>query len=544
MTGGTVPLPPHAGRQRKILCVFPAYSPSFGTFEYAYALRGRTRAFMPPQGLLAVAAYLPKAWEVRFVDENIRRAEAQDIAWADAVLVSGMHVQRGQILDINRRAKAQGRTTVLGGPSVSATPEVYDAFDYLHVGELGDATDRLIERLDADPSPPGESLRFVTAERLPLTAFPLPAYHLAEIDRYFIGNVQFSSGCPYRCEFCDIPALYGRVPRLKTPQQVTDELDALLARGNPGAVYFVDDNFIAHRRAARELVAHLVAWQKRRRYPIEFACEATLNIAKYPDLLAMMREAYFTTVFCGIETPELGALHAMAKDHNADLPILEAVAILNSYGLEVVSGIILGLDTDTPETPARILDFVERSAIPMLTINLLQALPKTPLWDRLAAAGRLVDDPDRESNVDFLLPYEQVVAGWRRVVAATYRPEALYRRFAYNLAHTYPNRIRLGADSARASFANMRQGARIVANLLWRAGIAGGYRRTFWSMALPLLRSGRIEDMIHVGLVAHHLITFARDAAAGRQNASFYSAKLRAPAAKKETRLAGEAVRQ
>ncbi|HEV8025800.1 MAG TPA: DUF4070 domain-containing protein, partial [Stellaceae bacterium] len=237
--------------------------------------------------------------------------------------------------------------------------------------------------------------------------------------------------------------------------------------------------------------------------------------------------------------------HAMDKDHNADLPILEAVAILNSYGLEVVSGIILGLDTDTAETPSRILDFIERSQIPMLTVNLLQALPKTPLWDRLAAAGRLIDDPERESNVDFLLPYEQVVAGWRRVVAATYRPEAIYRRFAYNVAHTYPNRIRLGADSARASFANMRKGARIVANLLWRAGIAGNYRRSFWSMALPLLRSGRIEDMIHVGLVAHHLITFAQDAVAGRQNASFYSTKLRGTEAKEEkTRLTTEAVRQ
>jgi hopanoid C-2 methylase len=537
-------MPPCAGHRRKILCIFPAYSPSFGTFENAYALRGATRAFMPPQGLLAIAAYLPQAWEVRFIDENIRRAELQELAWADAVLVSGMHVQRGQILDVNQRAQALGRTTVLGGPSVSATPEAYGAFDYLHLGELGDATDRLIERLDADPARPRAPARFVTKERLPLAEFPLPAYHLAEIDRYFIGNVQFSSGCPYRCEFCDIPALYGRTPRLKTPQQVTAELDALLRRGNPGAIYFVDDNFIAHRRAARELVAHLVQWQKRRRYPVEFACEATLNIARYPDLLEMMREAYFTTVFCGIETPELGALHAIDKDHNADLPILEAIEVLNRHGLEVVSGIILGLDTDTAETPARILDFIERSQIPMLTVNLLQALPRTPLWDRLDAAGRLVDDPERESNVDFLMPYEQVVAGWRRVVAEAYRPEAVYRRFAYNVAHTYPNRIRPTADSARASFANMGKGARITANLLWRAGIRGDYRRTFWRMALPLLRAGRIEDMIHVGLVAHHLITFAREAVAGRQNASFYSAKQRVATTKKSLRLTTEPMRR
>jgi hopanoid C-2 methylase len=516
-----------AGTPRKILCVSPAYSPSFGTFENAYALRGTTRAFMPPQGLLAIAAYLPKHWEVRFVDENIRRASDRDIAWAEAVFVSGMHVQRANILDINARAHAQGKTTVLGGPSVSGDPSRYAAFDYRHIGELGDATDAVIERIAADPGRPPEPVCLETRERLPLDRFPLPAYHLAEISRYFLGNVQFSSGCPYRCEFCDIPALYGRVPRLKTPQQVTAELDAMLARGNLGAVYFVDDNFIAHRRAAREVVAHLVDWQRRNGYPIEFACEATLNIAKYPDFLAMMREAYFTTVFCGIETPELDALHAMAKDHNADLPIIEAIGVLNQHGLEVVSGIIMGLDSDTSDTPARILDFIERSQIPMLTVNLLQALPRTPLWERLSAAGRLVEDPERESNVDFLLPYEQVVDGWRRVVAEAYQPDALYRRFAYNLAHTYPNRIKPPASPQRASWANIRKGVRIMANVLLRVGLLGNYRHVFWDMAWPLLRAGRIEDMLHVAVVGHHLITFARDAAAGRQNASFYSAKLR-----------------
>jgi radical SAM superfamily enzyme YgiQ (UPF0313 family) len=246
--------------RRKILCVFPAYAPSFGTFEYAYALRGTTRAFMPPQGLLVIAAYLPESWEVRFVDENIRRARDSELAWADAVFVSGMHVQRPQILDINRRAHRLGRTTVLGGASVSGCPEHYPDFDYLHVGELGDGTDRLIERLDADPRRPPEQVRFVTGERVPLADFPVPAYRLARLDRYFIGSVQYSSGCPYRCEFCDIPALYGRNPRLKTPQQVTRELDAMMAGGTFGAVYFVDDNFIGNRRAARELVAHLIDW--------------------------------------------------------------------------------------------------------------------------------------------------------------------------------------------------------------------------------------------------------------------------------------------
>ncbi len=513
--------------RRRILCLVPSYSPSFGTFENAFRLRGGVRAFMPPQGILVVAASLPKEWAVRFIDENIRPAGARDFLWADAVFVSGMHVQMEQILDINERAHRHGKVTVLGGPSVSATPDAYLEFDYLHVGELGDATDQLIAALDAGTSRPARQIRFITKERLPLTAFPIPAYELTELDSYFLANVQFSSGCPYRCEFCDIPALYGRNPRLKSPHQVIAELDAIVGQSNLGAIYFVDDNFIGNRKAARNLLPHLIDWQRRNGYPVQFACEATLNIAKQPELLEMMREAYFCTLFCGIETPEPHALHAMAKDHNAQMPILDAVAVLNSFGMEVVSGIILGLDTDTAQTPQHILDFIRRSEIPMLTINLLQALPRTPLWDRLQKEGRIVPAQGRESNVAFRLPYDDVVAMWRRCIAAAYEPGELYRRFAHNLEHTYAHRIKPPVSPARANWANIRKALRMLLNVIIHVGLLADYRRTFWSFARPLLREGKIEPVIHVGIVAHHLITFAREAALGEQNASFYSPRAR-----------------
>ena len=403
---------------RQILCVFPRYSPSFGTFEYAFPLLDGVSAFMPPQGLLVVAAALPTTWEVRFRDENIGPATAEDFAWADAVFVSGMHIQRPQINDICRRAHAYDKTTVLGGPSVSACPEQYPEFDYLHVGELGDATDDVIARLACDPSRPIRQVVLTTRERRELVDFPIPAYELVPLERYFIGSIQFSSGCPYQCEFCDIPGLYGRTPRLKTPEQIIAELDTLLARGTNGAVYFVDDNFIAHRRAVRELLPHLVEWQKRNGYPFYFACEATLNIAKRPEILELMREASFGTVFCGIETPDPDALRAMSKEHNLMVPIVEAIRTLNSYGLEVVSGIILGLDTDKVSSGEALVDFIERSNIPMLTINLLQALPRTPLWDRLAREGRLIHDDARESKCGFQAP----LRGRGRHLARLYGP--------------------------------------------------------------------------------------------------------------------------
>jgi len=509
--------------RRRILCVFPRYAPSFGTFEHAYALMDGVRAFMPPQGLLVIAAYLPAAWEVRLVDENMRRASDADFAWADAVFVSGMHVQREAINEINRRAHAAGRVTALGGPSVSSCPEHYPEFDYLHIGELGDATDALIAALDADVGLPPAQRVLTAGERLPLPEFPLPAYEMLEGRRYFLGSVQFSSGCPYRCEFCDIPALYGRQPRYKRPEQITAELDAMLAAGIQGCVYFVDDNFIANKKAARELLPHLVAWQKARGYPLQFSCEATLNIAACPDILEAMREASFYAVFCGIETPELSALDAMGKGHNHAMPILDAVRTINGYGMEVVSGIILGLDTDTAATAANLIDFIERSQIPLLTINLLQALPKTPLWDRLQAAGRLDLGGERDSNVVFARPYDAVLSDWRQAVRSAYTPEAIYRRFHWQAERTYRNRIRPPLSRARLTAANLRRGVVTLAKIVGKIGIAGDYRRTFWRMALPALRQGRIDELIASALVAHHMITFARECTAGQQSAAFYA---------------------
>lgn len=512
---------------RKILCIFPKYSRSFGTFHHAYPLMGSVRAFMPPQGILIVASYLPKEWEIRFIDENVRPAKRSDYQWADVVIVSGMHIQRPQINQINELAHQEGKITVVGGPSVSGCPEYYPDFDILHLGELGYATDEMIQYLDTHSEPPQEQIRFETKERLPLNEFPIPAYHLLNLDQYFIANVQFSSGCPYACEFCDIPELYGRNPRLKTPEQVLEELDAMLQSGNPGAVYFVDDNFVGDRRAAMKLLPHLIDWQKRNGYPVQFACEATLNLAQSPKLLEMMREAYFCTVFCGIETPETDALKSISKTHNLSMPILEAVKTLNQYGMEVVSGIIMGLDTDTPETAERILEFIRLSNIPMLTINLLHALPRTPLWRRLELEKRLVDQENRESNVEFLMPYEQVVEMWRHCITKAYEPEFLYQRFAYNIEHTYSNRIEVPNSPARVSWTNIRKGLTLLSNILLRVGVLGNYRQTFWKMAKPALKSGDIENLIHVGLVGHHLIKFADECTRGEESASFYSQKVR-----------------
>lgn len=506
--------------KRNILCVFPAYAPSFGTFQHAYPLMPGVRAFMPPQGMLVIAAYLPREWNVRFVDENMRPATDRDYQWADAVFISGMHVQRASIDAINAAAHRHGRLTILGGPSVSGCPEYYPEVDILHIGELGDATDALIEYLDRDTDRPPHQRRFETAERLPLSEFPVPAYELVEMSRYFLASIQFSSGCPYRCEFCDIPELYGRRPRLKTPAQIVAELDAIVAGGGNRAVYFVDDNFIGNRKAARELLPHLIDWQRSRGYPLIFACEATVNMAQQKPLLAMMREANFRTVFCGIETPEPAALAAMDKQHNMKEPLLDAVRTFNAHGMEVVAGIILGLDTDTPQTAERILEFIDASRIPMLTINLLYALPRTPLYRRLEADGRLREDRAAISNVDFRLPYGDVLSMWERCISGAYAPERLLERFVHQTENTFPNWF---PAPRKVDARDVAFGMRTLARVLWQVGARADWRREFWQVAGPLLRSGRIEELIHIGLVSHHLVRFSRDAVAGNAEAAFYA---------------------
>lgn len=511
---------------RRMLCVFPAYTKAFATFDHAFPLMGPVKGFMPPQGILLIAALLPREWEVRFIDENIHPAERSDFGWADAVLVSGMHIQRKQILDIAHRAHEHGKVVALGGPSVSAAPEYYPEIDLLHCGEIGDGTLELFRRLDATVARPERQIVYRTTERLPMTEFPTPAYRLINMRQYLLGSIQYSSGCPFTCEFCDIPALYGRNPRLKTPGQILAELDELADGGTP-SIYFVDDNFIANPRAALELLPHLVGWQQQRDYSVRLSCELTLNVATHSDILALMREAFMTSVFCGIETPEPEALRAMHKKQNLRTPILQAVDTLNSYGIEVAAGIILGLDTDTSSTADAILDFIDASQIPLIVPNLLVALPHTPLYERLSKAGRLNSGEGRDSNIEYLQPYETVMARWKRVIREAYEPRKIYARYATQARKTYPRRKGPAHPRDHLTWANVRRAIEIFFRITWRVGICSNYRLEFWKMAWRELRQGNVEAVFQIAMVAHHLITFGRECLTQDVQASAYSARRR-----------------
>ena len=509
-------------QRRRVLCAFPKYGYSFGTFNHAFPLIG-VKGFMPPQGILLIVELIPQQWEVRFIDENITAITREDFAWAEVVFVSGMHIQREYIRDLTRRAHQAGKVVVLGGPSVSSAPEYYPEVDILHRGEVGDGTLKLFQHLDETVERPEAQLSFQTVERLPMAKFPTPAYHRIDLRMYLLGSVQFSSGCPFTCEFCDIPALYGRNPRLKVPEQIIRELDQL-ADGGCNAIYFVDDNFIGNPKATQELLPHLIEWQKRRDHSVHLSCEATLNMVTHTRILEQMREAGFTNVFFGIETPEPMALKAMKKKQNLRTPIVEAVQTFNRYGIEAASGIIMGLDTDTPATPQAIIDFAEVSHIPIMTVNILYALPKTALYERLQKANRVVHDAEnRDSNIIFLEPYETVLDNWKRVIGSIYNPEKLYARYLHNAMHTFPNRLRPKHPLRQATWKNLRRAVKIFSRLIWLVGICGNYRRLFWSMVWRELKQGNVENVFAVAVVAHHLITYARECTQGKMQSSNYS---------------------
>ncbi|MGD0399288.1 MAG: DUF4070 domain-containing protein [Syntrophobacteraceae bacterium] len=512
---------------RRVLCVFPKYAWSFATFNYAFPLVGNVKAFMPPQGLLTIAALMPERWQIRFIDENTQPATEDDMRWADAVFTSGMHIQRESICDVIDRAHRAGRSVVLGGASASSAPEWYPEADIIHVGEVGDATLEIFELIDQNPGRPPQQIILRTSQRLPMTGFPTPAYHLIDIRDYFLCSVQFSSGCPNGCEFCDVPILYGRRARYKTPAQVIRELDILAAGGAP-SVHFVDDNFIADPKVTRELLDHLVIWQDKWDCQVRLSCEATLGLAQHPDILERMRDSYFTNVFCGIESPESEALRAIKKTFNLQMPILGAIDTLNRYGMEVAVGLIMGFDTDTEKTPLILADFIRASQTPVHTLNILYALPKTPLYKRLEQAGRIVFDESRDSNVKFLRPYEKVVADWRDLISKVYEPEALYQRYATQAIKTYPNRRRPRFPLRQATPRNLRRAFSIFARLIWHVGICSDYRRVFWKMFRTQLRQGLIENIFQIALVAYHLISYTRESvAAGSIHACHFAPRIR-----------------
>ncbi|MBV8030980.1 MAG: B12-binding domain-containing radical SAM protein [Betaproteobacteria bacterium] len=457
----------------KILLVYPQNPESFWSFRHVLRLVGKRSAF-PPLGLLTVAALLPREWQLRLIDTNVERLRDEDIAWADWVMLSGMIVHREAAREIARRCAALGRPVIAGGPLFTACHEEFPEIQHFVLGEAENVVDELVADLRR-----GEvKARYRAAELPDLAATPSPRWDLIEPRHYVTMPVQFSRGCPFDCEFCDIVAMYGRVPRTKPPERVIEELEGLRRAGWRDMVFIVDDNFIGHKKRVKALLGSLASWREATGTPIGFLTEASVNLADDDALLALMVRAGFKKVFVGLETPVPESLQECRKVQNAKRDLVGAVHAIQRAGLEVMGGFIVGFDSDPREIFRLQFDFIQRAGVVTAMVGLLTALPQTRLYARLAREGRLVarslgDNTSAVLNFMPKLERSTLLAGYRELMQSLYAPEAYYRRVRTFLANWRPHgpRVRMAWSDVRA-----------FAFSLWNLGLASRGRISFWRL--------------------------------------------------------------
>ena len=371
--------------KKRILLVYPKIPPTYWSMRHAISLIGK-KGLMPPLGLLTIAGYFPsEEYELVLVDMNVRRLRERDIAGADLVMLSAMIVQKDSFFEVARICLRLGVPVAAGGPYPTACPEEMEGIDYLILDE-GELT---LPRFLADWRE-GRALRSYTDEAKPsLDSAPMPRFDLIDPGDYANMPLQYSRGCPFNCEFCDIVTLFGRVPRTKSPERLVAELEGILKIGFRGTVFIVDDNFIGNKAHVKELLRALGPWQAERGYPFRLSTEASLDLARDEELLDLMVAANFTMVFLGLETPHQDSLECAGKKQNLLLEPVRAVEAIQRKGIEVSGGFIIGFDADPPGICEEQIRFVKELAVPMAMVGLLTALPRTALRDRLEREGRL-----------------------------------------------------------------------------------------------------------------------------------------------------------
>jgi radical SAM superfamily enzyme YgiQ (UPF0313 family) len=504
---------PPLGRNLKVLLVWPKFPPSFWGFEGALEMMPES-AVTPPLGLVTVAALCPPTWTLRLLDRAFDAITDEDYKWADLVMVSAMHAQRADALAILRRARALGTRTFIGGPWASSEPEaVQPDADHVMVGEAEEVFAGIALALENGTA---QSLYRVT-DKPALTGSPVPRFDLLRREKYTSMPVQFSRGCPFQCDFCDIITIYGRKPRAKSSAQLIAELDRLRELGWRGEVFVVDDNFIGNSKIALQLVKDLAAWGGEHERPFSFYTQASVDLADRPALMEAMVEANFMYVFLGIESPSAEALRGSKKLQNLRKDILEQVRVIQQSGLWVLAGFIVGFDSDDHTIFERQREFIERTSIAWAMAGMLQAPPTTPLFDRMKTEGRLIPDSEAISNFSApnfrtVMPLPTLLHGLSGLLADLYEPGAYFQRALRSLEawHTKPNQ--------KPPDMPLSYDLRLLASSIWTQGVKSGYRRAYWRFLATLYRRYRNNPTkLWMGsmvlLSAHHFLIYARQVA-------------------------------
>ncbi|MBN1103659.1 MAG: B12-binding domain-containing radical SAM protein [Deltaproteobacteria bacterium] len=481
----------------KVLMIYPEFPDTFWSFKHALKFIHKKSAY-PPLGLLTVAAMLPVQWSKRIIDLNVRRLTEKDLAWADCAFVGGMVVQKDSARQVIRRCKEAGLKVIAGGPLFTMEWDEFEEVDHFVLNEAELTLPPFLRDFEE-----GQAGRFYrTSEFCAVRDTPVPLWELADLKQYAAMSIQFSRGCPFDCDFCNVTALFGRRPRIKSAGQILAELDALYRFGWRGQVFFVDDNFIGNKTYLKtQLLPALIAWRKGKK-GMPFNTEGSLNLADDPQLMEMMVDAGFDSVFIGIETPDERCLEECNKGQNRNRDMIECVKRIQRTGLQVQGGFIVGFDSDTPSIFQRQIDFIQRSGIVTAMVGLLQAPPGTKLYKRLRGEGRLAghisgDNVDGTTNIIPKMDLNALREGYRSIMHQIYSPKLYYERVRTFLQEYKRPKFNVPMDFQRL-MAVIRSSIRL--------GVFGQERFHYWRILLWtfLQRPGLVPLAITFTIYGYH----------------------------------------
>jgi radical SAM superfamily enzyme YgiQ (UPF0313 family) len=480
-----------------VLLVYPRNPDTFWSFRHVLKLVSRKSAF-PPLGLLTVAAMLPREWRLRLVDLNVQPLADADLHWAGYVFLSAMIVHKPSAHEIAARCAALGKTVVAGGPLFTTGHAEFPEIRHFVLGEAEGVAGELVADLEHGTLRP-----FYRSQGWPdVRESPVPRWDLVDLRDYVTMPVQFSRGCPFNCEFCDIVVMNGRVPRTKAPAQVVRELEALRRRGWKDMVFIVDDNFIGNRKRTRELLRALIDWRRRTRPTMGFLTEASVNLADDAGLCELMGQAGFKKVFLGIETPSADGLEECHKQQNRKRDLGEAVRTIQRAGMEVMGGFIVGFDSDPRDIFRRQFEFIQQSGVVTAMVGLLSALPQTALYRRLAAEGRILSETcgnNTDAAINFVtrLDPEFLLSGYRELMRRLYEPANYYRRI-----RTFLRTYRPRGPSTHVSAADVKA----FLESLWVLGVRHAGRAPFWGLLLTTLLASprKFRAAMELSILGHH----------------------------------------